>query len=360
MALLTRPTQTKIFGSTALAAELTVFGTATVSTDVDLILKSVEAQRGWGTIGVNGAPPLEWFNALGYGLSYQTAYLFQQGIPQWTALQEFYINSYAVGSNGKLYRSKTGVSGTPNSGNNPTTDATETNWIESIKVDLPAVVKSAVAKTVPVDADLIPLADSAAPFGLKSLSWANIKTVLFGSAALTGVPTAPTAVAGTNSTQLATTAFVATSRRIAQIVNITTGALASGTTIIPADDTIPQQTEGDQYMSLAITPTNANSTLVVTVYAQISSGASAYHTSALFRGSAANAVASALVFITAPNDIQILTFSHHTSAIDTALTTFKFRSGSQVATTTAFNGFSTVRVHGGVVASSITITEYLP
>lgn len=122
MAKLTRPTETKIFGSTALAAELTPFGSSIPSTDINLILNSTEAQRGWGTIGANGFPPMEWFNALGYGLSYYNAYLMQQGIPEWTALQDYYINSICIGSDGKIYRSISGVSGTPNSGNNPTTD----------------------------------------------------------------------------------------------------------------------------------------------------------------------------------------------------------------------------------------------
>jgi len=130
MAKLIRPTETKIFGSTALAAELTPFGSSTPSTDINLILNSVEAERGWGTIGVNGFPPMEWFNALGYGLSYYNAYLMQQGIPEWTALQNYYINSYTTGSDGLLYRSLSGVSGTPNVGNNPTTDAV--NWINAM------------------------------------------------------------------------------------------------------------------------------------------------------------------------------------------------------------------------------------
>lgn len=229
MAKLTRPTETKIFGSTALAAELTPFGSSTPSTDINLILNSTEAQRGWGTIGANGFPPMEWFNALGYGLSYYNAYLMQQGIPEWTALQNYYINSYAVGSDGKLYRSKTGASGTPNVGNNPTTDATEINWVESIKVDMPAVINAATAKTTPVDADLFGIVDSAASNVLKKLTWANITTALtslfapIASPEFTGTPTAPTATAGTNNTQVATTAYVDGKMVLATAVASTSG-----------------------------------------------------------------------------------------------------------------------------------------
>jgi hypothetical protein len=48
---------------------------------------------------------------------------------------------------------------------------------------------AAASKTTPVDADEIPLADSAATFGLKKLTWANLKA---GIAASTPAPVAPT------------------------------------------------------------------------------------------------------------------------------------------------------------------------
>ena len=50
-----------------------------------------------------------------------------------------------------------------------------------------------------------------------------------------------------------------------QIVNTPNGSVATGTTTIPFDDTIPQNTEGNEYMTCAITPTNASSTLEIDV-----------------------------------------------------------------------------------------------
>lgn len=79
--------------------------------------------------------------------------------------------------------------------------------------DADAIVAS-TAKTTPVDADLFGLVDSAASNVLKKITWGNIKTALtslfapLASPAFTDTPTAPTAIAGTNTTQLATTAFV--------------------------------------------------------------------------------------------------------------------------------------------------------
>lgn len=73
---------------------------------------------------------------------------------------------------------------------------------------LAAIISGSTAKTTPVDADLIGLADSAASFSLKKLTLANLKAMIFGSSALTGVPTAPTATAGANTTQIANAEFV--------------------------------------------------------------------------------------------------------------------------------------------------------
>lgn len=204
MAKLIRPTRTNIFGSAALSAELTEFGGSVPSTDINAILNNAAADRGWGTVGANGFPPMEWFNALGYGLSYYAAYLMQDGIPKWTDLQNYYVNSYAVGSDGKLYRSKTGIDGTPNVGNNPVGDTT--NWENSSDV---AGDINAAPVEAPEDTDKIGFWDSFTKT-LRGVTFATLKTIfaVLDSPAFTGTPTAPTAAAGTNTTQLATTAFV--------------------------------------------------------------------------------------------------------------------------------------------------------
>lgn len=135
----------------------------------------------------------------------------------------------------------------------------------------PKVLNTQTDKTTPVDADLIPLSDSASSFGLKKLSWANIKatlissfgslingltakttpidadmiviadsassdaskkvtftdlkTFLFGSPALTGTPTAPTQTAGDSSTKIATTAFVLENQQNAPNYNVAVSRL---------------------------------------------------------------------------------------------------------------------------------------
>ena len=45
-----------------------------------------------------------------------------------------------------------------------------------------------------------------------------------------------------------------------------TGAVATGTTNFPEDDTIPQITEGDEFLTQAITPKSASSTISIEVH----------------------------------------------------------------------------------------------
>jgi len=146
-----------------------------------------------------------------------------------------------------------------------------------------------------------------------------------------------------------------------QEVNTQTGAVATGTTIMPVDDTIPQNNEGDEYMTLAITPTNTNNKLKIEIIASIShSGAAITCTAALFQDSTADALAAqshTLAGAGASGYIETLTLTHYMTAGTTSATTFKLRLGGAVAGTTTFNGFGGARKLGGVMASSITIKE---
>lgn len=167
-------------------------------------------------------------------------------------------------------------------------------------------------------------------------------------------------VNGTESVVFDSTGIVSgAGKRVAQIQSFQTGAVATGTTIVPFDDTIPQNTEGDQYMSLAITPQNASSTLEITVTAVYSTAATANTAISLFQDSTANAL-STVSYVNSANAQVTATFTHLMTAGTTSLTTFKVRIGNDAGTTTTFNGTANNRKYGGVVASRITIKEYLP
>ena len=171
------------------------------------------------------------------------------------------------------------------------------------------------------------------------------------------------AEAGTNTLTLpAGTGNIITSTTagtIIQVVNVQTGAVATGTTLMPQDDTIPQNNEGDEYMTLAITPTHASNKLKIDVVWHGSSGASSgIMVAGLFQDSTANALAAGSGgSVDAANDMQHIYFRHFMAAGTTSATTFKLRVGFNASGTTTFNGVGGARRLGGVFASSITITE---
>lgn len=147
-----------------------------------------------------------------------------------------------------------------------------------------------------------------------------------------------------------------------QIVNTSTSTAATGTTAIPYDDTIPQITEGDQYMTLAVTPTSTTSKLLIDIKAWVSfSVASKVIVGALFQDATANALAGTAEFQSATGGSPTeMNFNHSMTAGTTSSTTFRFRAGQETGAggTLTFNGQAGTRKLGGVTLSSITITEY--
>lgn len=134
MAKIARALQ-KLFGSTGATTEFGVFGSdsegsAATTKDPALIQSLATYLRGLygSTANATQPPRIQDLNALYYLFSRQIAYGFQAGVPEWIATENYYANaSVVLGSNGKIYISKTGTDGSPNINNNPTTD-TGTNW----------------------------------------------------------------------------------------------------------------------------------------------------------------------------------------------------------------------------------------
>jgi hypothetical protein len=147
---------------------------------------------------------------------------------------------------------------------------------------------------------------------------------------------------------------------VAQVVNFQTGDVASGSTAIPIDDTIPQNTEGDEYMTLVITPVKAGNKLRIDVVFNGSSNtSSAVITVALFQDGAASALAAMTDSGAIGTNSQPTVLTHYMTAGTTSPITFKVRAGVNAGTLT-FNGQSAARRMGGAMASSITVTEIDP
>lgn len=149
------------------------------------------------------------------------------------------------------------------------------------------------------------------------------------------------------------------SSKVLQVVTTQTGAVQTGTTLIQDDDTIPSQTAGefgDQYLSLAITPGDTANTLIIDVILQISNGGSGRQAMALFQDTTGPALAASHAYENAVFTHE-MTLRHIMAAGTTSATTFKVRAGADNTGTTTINGEGGSRLYGGVMASSITITE---
>lgn len=116
------------------------------------------------------------------------------------------------------------------------------------------------------------------------------KMVLSDAPTFTGVPLAPTAAAGNNSTQIATTAYVDRASNLLQIVNTTAGSGSAGNftgTYDTANGAAPTVAGGVALTPLAtsITPKSASSTLKLTLTVMGTPGGADGFMFAIFNGS---------------------------------------------------------------------------
>jgi hypothetical protein len=139
-----------------------------------------------------------------------------------------------------------------------------------------------------------------------------------------------------------------------------TGAVATGTTTMPGDDTIPQNTEGTQFLTVSITPTSATNMLVIEVSIMFAASAVVHVQAALFQDSVANALAAKTQKALASGDMMGIEFKHRMVAGTISAIDFKVRMGGSAASTITLNGFGGGRIFGGVAASSIIVREVIP
>lgn len=154
---------------------------------------------------------------------------------------------------------------------------------------------------------------------------------------------------------------VAVTRQLAQTATATRTTVGTGTTQIPGDDTIPQITEGDEYLTISFTPVNASSKL------KIRASCTAAHSVAgvglvlaIFQDAIANALAVDWATTPAINYCVPLNAYHEMTAGTTSAITFRLRLGGNAAGTTTVNGATGARLYGGVGLLRITVDEYLP
>lgn len=138
------------------------------------------------------------------------------------------------------------------------------------------------------------------------------------------------------------------------------GAVATGTTLIPGDDSIPTKTEGDERLVMdPFTPKSAKSKLRIEGKFFLASTCEdpLYLIAAVFKDDDTPSIGGGALDSNYEFPLVCVPFSFEVASGSTTARTYKVRCGGSAAGTTTFNGVGGSRLLGGVLYSSITVTE---
>ena len=147
------------------------------------------------------------------------------------------------------------------------------------------------------------------------------------------------------------TSALGSAGKVLQVVRSTTSSVITCGTTIPWDDTIPQITEGNEVLTVAITPLSATSTIYLKFDASgsASAGVTNSATAAIFKDSTANAIyATQLHFWSASNFGNKFVASYSEASGGTTARTYRIRIGSDSPTIYINANSSGTRRYGGV------------
>ncbi|OAM52929.1 hypothetical protein A7981_05710 [Methylovorus sp. MM2] len=145
-------------------------------------------------------------------------------------------------------------------------------------------------------------------------------------------------------------------RQILQDSTVSVNTVLTGTALIPSDDTIPQNTEGFQLLTGAITPTAIGNKIVVEVNVSLSSSVANPLAVALFRDAGVDAVAVASSTGGVSSIVNPCT-RYEFTATATSVINFYIRVGGSAAGTTTVNGGTALRRYGGALSSFMRMYE---
>jgi hypothetical protein len=148
--------------------------------------------------------------------------------------------------------------------------------------------------------------------------------------------------------------------RTAQIVDIEQTADFSTAATIPYDATPPQNTEGTEYIAASITPTNASSTLEITVDLWVGGSGGGMIILGLFKDSDTTCFQAGSAASGGGNLLQPLSLRARVPAGSLAARTYKLRIGSNGITVYVNRGSGVANAFGDAVISRLTIREILP
>jgi len=179
----------------------------------------------------------------------------------------------------------------------------------------------------------------------------------------TGNPPVAATLASANSAVTITNGAgtVDLSAKMIQYVVANDSTAGSTTVRIPFNNTIPQNTEGAEIMTITITPTSSSSILVIDCRIAYDTDANSIPAIALFQDTTANALAATPLQGSSSVTPRMATLFYSMAAGTTDATTFKIRGGPQIATTQTFfwnQADGTANLYGsGRFQSRMTIYE---
>lgn len=150
---------------------------------------------------------------------------------------------------------------------------------------------------------------------------------------------------------------------VGSVIQCLTGSYATNadiTTAVPADDTIPQNNEGDEITTVAITPRSVTNRLRVQVsgFLANSSAGNVVNTLAVFKDSTADALYAWGVTTSVANALSGFSFHFEYVPGSVSATTLKLRAGP-ASSTLRLNGTTAARRYGGVANTVMTVTEIM-
>lgn len=142
-------------------------------------------------------------------------------------------------------------------------------------------------------------------------------------------------------------------------VNTTHTAIGSSQTIA-VDDTIPQNTEGYEIVTVSITPQNASSTLYIFADGNQGWSNGGWLILALFVDSTANALTARAFKANSGLGVQQGFFLHPVAASSTSSRTYKLRAGNTTSDSGVYVNGGSSRVFGGVLGCRLSVVEVGP
>lgn len=216
-------------------------------------------------------------------------------------------------------------------------------------VDIPTFT----TKASPAGSDFILISDQAASGALKKATVSSIGTT-------SGVSTiAGNAGAFTLSSGLTNTVNdlqMASGTIIGSVIGTYTAATAL-TTVVPADDTLPQNTEGTQVISVSYTPKISTSTLLCEFNCNFAPTAADNVIGAIFNAGSANAFAASMVNSSGASIKTPMVVKGSYVPGATTAQTITVRIGPSTAASITLNGTAGARLLGGSSAATLTVYE---